>query len=53
MFATLPGRTDIPVATIQPQNTLPTVGCAAHLGEKALNQQLPGNGIPLILIPAS
>jgi len=34
-------------------NALRTVGCAAHLGEKALNQQLPGNGIPLILIPAS
>ena len=53
MFATMPGRTDIPVGTISAANALRAVGCAAHHGEKALNQQLPGNGIPLILIPAS
>jgi hypothetical protein len=53
MFATTPGRTDISVAHDSAANALRTVGCAARLGKKALNQQLTGNGIPLILIPAS
>jgi hypothetical protein len=37
MCATMPGRTDIPGAPIQPQNALRT----AHLGEKAQEHRPP------------
>jgi hypothetical protein len=42
MFATTPGRTDIPAATIEPQMPVRGFTGDAHLAEKALNQQLPG-----------